>query len=256
MSLETCAEIVRQGDPDRFLATMAAPVALRPRLFALFALNLQVARAPWVSPEPLVCEMRLQWWHDGVEAIGEGRPAPRHDVFDALDGALGARDAQILLELIAARRGDIARTGFSDNAELARYLQATSGGLMWVAARLCGTRDDDARAEAAVREIGQASGLAGWFMAVPALVARGWSPLPDPDPEAISALARDALARLRAARRRVPAVARPATRTGWRAQKTLSLAAANPAAVIGGSLHISEFSRKLSLLVRVLSGSP
>ena len=29
--LKGCAELVRQGDPDRFMATMAAPVAARER---------------------------------------------------------------------------------------------------------------------------------------------------------------------------------------------------------------------------------
>ncbi len=226
--------------------------------------------------------------NDGPNAPPRPPPPPRHPVFDLLagvpdgvpDGAAGAaasagadaapeagpagaaaqgltpRDAQILLDLVAARRGDIARTGFDDREALGRYLQATSGGLMWVAARLCGVPDGDGRAEAAIREIGHAAGLGAWFLAVPALAARGMSPLPDPSPEAIRALAQDGLARLKAARRQVPAAARPATRTGWRARKTLSLAAANPAAVTGGSLHISEFSRKLSLLLRVLSGSP
>ena len=44
MTLNACAELVRQGDPDRFLATMAAPPEARAKLFPLYAFNLEVAR--------------------------------------------------------------------------------------------------------------------------------------------------------------------------------------------------------------------
>ena len=60
MSLQACAELVERGDPDRFLATMAAPVALRATLFPLYAFNVEIARAPWVTQEPMIAEMRLQ----------------------------------------------------------------------------------------------------------------------------------------------------------------------------------------------------
>ena len=43
-----CAALVERGDPGRFRATMAAPLAARRVLFPLYAFNLEVARAPWV----------------------------------------------------------------------------------------------------------------------------------------------------------------------------------------------------------------
>ena len=44
-----CAKLVERGDPLRFRSVMAAPSNLRPALFTLFAFNLEVARAPWVT---------------------------------------------------------------------------------------------------------------------------------------------------------------------------------------------------------------
>ena len=38
-------------------------------LFALFAFNLEVARAPWVTQQPMIAEMRLQWWCDALDEI-------------------------------------------------------------------------------------------------------------------------------------------------------------------------------------------
>jgi len=40
MSVQACADLVRRGDPDRVLATMAAPMAARAVLFPPYAFNL------------------------------------------------------------------------------------------------------------------------------------------------------------------------------------------------------------------------
>ncbi|MFM7443344.1 MAG: squalene/phytoene synthase family protein, partial [Tabrizicola sp.] len=72
MSVDACAELVSRGDPDRFRAVMAAPAFARAQLLPLYAFNLEVARAPWVTEEPLIAEMRLQWWRDVVENAASG----------------------------------------------------------------------------------------------------------------------------------------------------------------------------------------
>jgi hypothetical protein len=57
-----------------------APVAARAPLFALYAFNLEVARAPWVTQEAMIAEMRLQWWRDTVEELGGPGPVRAHEV--------------------------------------------------------------------------------------------------------------------------------------------------------------------------------
>ena len=64
-----CANLVRRGDYDRFLAIMSAPIKKRGALFIIFAFNLEVVRAPWVTKEPMISEMRLQWWLDSINEI-------------------------------------------------------------------------------------------------------------------------------------------------------------------------------------------
>ena len=56
MSLDTCAESLRAHDPDRFGICLLAPPEARPRLLTLYALNLELARAPLASAEPLIAE--------------------------------------------------------------------------------------------------------------------------------------------------------------------------------------------------------
>ncbi len=42
MTIQACAELVARGDPLRFRATMAAPLAAREALLPLYAFNLEV----------------------------------------------------------------------------------------------------------------------------------------------------------------------------------------------------------------------
>ena len=84
MTLEACTEILRQQDPDRFGAVLVAAPEHRPALVTLYALNLEIARAPFQSAEPMLAEMRLQWWADRLAEMGRGTPPPLHDVLTPL----------------------------------------------------------------------------------------------------------------------------------------------------------------------------
>lgn len=256
MSLDACARLVAAGDPDRHLATMAAPESDRQRLWPLYAFNLEVARAPWVSSEPLIAEMRLQFWRDALETMSQAAPPPAHEVAAPLAEVLrGTAVAPAsLLEMIEARRWDIDRAPFEDDGALLAYLQATSGRLMWAAAQLLGA---PGQAEPVVRDAGLAAGIASWLAAVPELEARGRVPLVDARPEGVRALARQGvahLARARAQRHLVPGRAAPALLTGWRCGALLAQAERHPERVAQGALVQSEFRRRGSLLLRGLSG--
>src|SRR5210317_1238100 len=101
-----CAAIVEKGDPERFAAVMASPLPARRVLFPLYAFNVEVSRAPWVTQETMIAEMRLQWWRDALEEIAEGKPVRRHEVTQPLAGFIDAQGAEILDRLVAARRWD------------------------------------------------------------------------------------------------------------------------------------------------------
>ncbi len=254
MSVQACAELVQRGDPDRFLAAMAAPPAARAVLFPLYALNLEIARAPWVTAEPMIAEMRLQWWRDALDEIAKGGAVRRHEVVTPLSEVLDATGAALLGGLADARRWDIYRDPFEDAAHFDRYINATSGHLIWTAARLLGAADE---AEPVIRDLAHAAGVANWLLAIPELEARGRIPLVDGRPEGVSALASRALMRLRSARqqrRQVPASAGPALYAAWRAGPVLQAAARDPSRVIDGQLQTSEFKRRGGLLWASLTG--
>ncbi|MEO0390522.1 MAG: squalene/phytoene synthase family protein [Pseudomonadota bacterium] len=182
---QACARIVQQGDPLRFACCMAAPVEMRARLFPLYAFNVEVSRAPWVTGEAMIAEMRLQWWRDVLDEIAQGGRVRRHEVATPLAAILSAEEAQALDRLVAARRWDVYRDPFEDAAHFHDYLDATAATLMVVAGRA-----------PALRGTGYAGGVAAWLHAIPALEAAGHIPLVNGSSHGIQALAQDALGRL------------------------------------------------------------
>ncbi len=253
------------GDPDRAVTVRLAPPDLRPRLVALYAFNLALARAPWASREPLVARMRVQFWADAVEAAYAGHP-PAHPAAQALGWLLSevALPRGPFEALLAARAGDCDPTP----PELDGYLADTGGAVMALAARALG-----AEADGAATALGWAAGAAGLLRALPALAARGRLPMPGTGvvdlvalqagrttPELASAVAavgaagRARLAQGRAEALRAPRAARPALWAGWRARRTLR--AARPGVDVLRDLgDESEARRRLGLLWCVWTGT-
>ncbi len=247
-----CARAVERGDPDRFLAVMAAPPPARAKLFPLYAFNLEVARAPWLTQETMIAEMRLQWWRDALAEIAAGQPVRPHEVTTPLAAAITPAIARALDALIEARRWDIYRDPFGDEAAFTAHLDATSGTLLWAAAASLGPAD-----EATCRDAGYALGLANWFRAIPDLQARGRIPLVDGTPKTVARLARDGLARLARARARRGTISKPAAPAMlacWDTGAILTRAAHDPAAVAEGRLGRSPARTRLALMLRAASG--
>lgn len=224
MSLQACADIVAKGDPIRFRAAMAAPVAARRVLFPLYAFNVEVSRAPWVTKEPMIAEMRLQWWRDVLEEIAQGKQVRRHEVVDALVPILDAEAAQTLDLLVQARRWDIYSDPFEDDDHFWQYLERTSGLLMWISARALGAKE-----ETMVRNHGTAAGMARLLVATPALIKSGKHPLPNDSANAVQDFANQSLALLasRTGIRTLPKKARSALLSGWLSKPILRKAAQN-----------------------------
>ena len=112
MTIEACASLVRDGDPDRFAAAVAAPVPARAVLFPIYAFNLEVARAPWVTAEPMIAEMRLQWWRDVLSEIEAGGDVRRHEVATPLGAAIGPGEAAGSYRVVKVEDGKFATVGY------------------------------------------------------------------------------------------------------------------------------------------------
>jgi phytoene/squalene synthetase len=263
-----CADLVRRGDPDRWRAAMTAPPDRRDGLMALYAFNLEIARAAYATSDPMLGAIRLRWWSDALAEVFAGQPARRHEVVLPLAETIraSALPREPLEAMVDARGWDCGREGFADLVALEAYLDATAGGLVWLSARHLGAPD---RAEPVARDAGFAAGTAAFLRAVPQLAALGRDPLPGgrlvpgdaPPPPAVAATiralaaaAQARLARARAGRGLLPAACLPAFLSVVGAGGVLARAGADPGRVTGGALEPSEFARRAGLLAAALSG--
>jgi phytoene synthase len=168
-------QTIRQHDEDRYFAALFAPSDKRGDLFALYALNHELARVAESVREPMMGAIRLQWWRETIEGAREGKPR-EHPVAVALAELFRRHDLpQDLFDaMIDAREMDAAAHIFPDVPALENYADATSGNLMRLAARVLGGAEDDL-----VREAGIAYALTGILRAIPFHTARGKVYLPE-----------------------------------------------------------------------------
>lgn len=252
MTLEACTEILRQHDPDRFGAVLTAAPDHRPALVTLYALNLEIARAPFQSAEPMLAEMRLQWWIDRLAEMGEGTAPPLHDVLTPLWDAWGTR-ADHLVEMAEARRRDCERQSFTSVTEVVSYVEATAGRLMWQAASTLGA---PAEARDVVADHALGAGLAAWLRGLPQLqsLGLGLAGAQDKDAQELARIGRDALRRAAAGRSAVPKSASAALYPGPRVVPFLAKISDGKINSFSQKIEITPFQRRASLAWLALSG--
>jgi 15-cis-phytoene synthase len=162
-----CEGLVRTGDPDRYYATLFAPAAARPHLFALYAFSLTVARVREAASNPMAGEIRLQWWRDALqgEARGDVRANP---VAAALEEAIRVNrlGRQPFVDLIDARVFDLYEDPMPRVNDLEGYCGETASALFRLASLVIGNGSEPGGAGAA-GHAGVAYGITGLLRALP-----------------------------------------------------------------------------------------
>ena len=160
------AQAVRRHDRERYLTALFAPADRREDLLALYAFNLEIARTREAVREPMLGQIRLQWWRDALDEIDAGKPPRRHEVVAPLAAAIYRhnlpRDA--FERLLLARERDLDDAPFQTLADLEAYADGTSGALMALALAILGVAD--AAMLARSRSAGRGYALAGLLRAV------------------------------------------------------------------------------------------
>ena len=252
MSIEACGELVRRGDPDRFQTVLLAPPNLRGRLMVLYAFNLELARVAWVSREPLIAQMRLQFWLDVLNEVEKGVQPRAHEVAQPLAVLITTCNLlpEPLRQMVVARRFEIERQPFRRVEELLKYGKEGAANLIWMAAKALGASENS---YAVAMEFGTGVGVAGVLQANSKFVERGFNPLEGLEKSEISGLAKDALLKISASRlkrREFPTFCSAAFLAGWQADLILKKVVANPECVFDGSLQFSEFTKRSRLMLR------
>jgi len=130
---------VRRADPDRWLSSrFIGDPTKRADVIAIYGFSQELARVALGAREPMVAEIRLTWWREGLDDILAGKPARGHPVMQALAQAINRNGlaAAPLEALSDAYFTDLDAERFADDAALEQYLDGASGAVMALAAAI------------------------------------------------------------------------------------------------------------------------
>lgn len=164
--LSPCGALVERHDRDRYLASLFAPEDAREALFALFAFNHEVAKTAEVVSEPMLGQIRLQWWREALAGIFAGTPR-QHEVVQPLARAVAAKDLprDLLETIVDAREFDLDPAPPADFEALRVYVEGTSTTLLHLALKVLGA--EDAASRRAAEHLGPAWAYLGLLRALP-----------------------------------------------------------------------------------------
>lgn len=180
--MATSADIVRDAARlhagDFYLSALLAPRAARDDLIALAAYHGEVARIPLTVSEPMLGQIRLQWWRDAIEAASP-ESASGNPIADALSG-VARRLSLIQADLIAPLdAGDhlLAHGTFESEREFSEFIAGSWTTMFRISARILEPHNS-AEDEAAIAAAGDAYGRARVAADLPLFIARGLCPVP------------------------------------------------------------------------------
>lgn len=135
----------RRGTPPgsmRYFAVLFAAPDVRQLLHAFYAFEAEL-RDTIGGASHDIAHTRLQWWHDELTRLGDGRP--RHPVTIALSPAMAQRPADLarLRELMHAAALDLARNTYADWPELEGYCGQCGALQQAIAGALASPSDPD-----------------------------------------------------------------------------------------------------------------
>jgi hypothetical protein len=127
-------------DPDRMRAARLADPDVRDRLFALYAFHAELAKIPELVSEPMMGQIRYQWWRDCLNEIYGAGSVRAHEVSTPLAEMVAQCGiSRFLLDrIIDGRERDLDPTPFSSIIAATDYADATSGALAQAAVMICG----------------------------------------------------------------------------------------------------------------------
>ena len=155
---QIAADVVRDRDRDRYLADLFISEPARRHVFALHAFNAEIVRIRGVVTEPVLGEVRQQWWRDVLAGRTEAAGNPLAETLLETIAAFKLPVAP-LLALIDARTFDLYNDPMPNLADFEGYAGETTSALFQLAALVLATGTDPGSADAS-GHAGVAMGLA------------------------------------------------------------------------------------------------
>jgi phytoene synthase len=169
---EPVQQQLRERDSDLYLASLFVPEAKRSAVQALYLFCAEVSRIPFLVSEAALGEIRLQWWHDTVEAIFHG-DAQDNPAAQGLAAAIEAGDLPkfALQNLIKAHEFDLYSDPMPSLNDLEGYLGETHATVIRLAGAIL-NYDEALLCAEATGLAGVAYGLASLLRELPRWLAQ------------------------------------------------------------------------------------
>ncbi|ELT96120.1 hypothetical protein CAPTEDRAFT_179390 [Capitella teleta] len=153
------AVIFRKFDYENFLASLLMPQSCRTSVFAIRALNIELAQIQDVVSEKQIGLMRLQFWRDALLRIFKGQP-PESPIAQQLAKAVERHNLSLhwFMQLLECREMRLDRKGeFSRMKEIEEYADKSVCSLNYLMLECLGVRNVDA--DHAISHLGKAQGI-------------------------------------------------------------------------------------------------
>lgn len=175
---EQVRKTARDLSYDRYLASLLAPKKFRPQLWALHAFAGEIAMVPLRVSEPMLGEIRLQWWRDTLSGLACSN-STGHPVAEALRPLLQQNSSMVNLftGMVDARVFDLGGASMPDTQALATYCQKTEGAEFAIAAMILG-ESESLQLDEAAGHAGVSYGMSRLLCTLPLQLSHGISFIP------------------------------------------------------------------------------
>jgi NADH dehydrogenase [ubiquinone] 1 alpha subcomplex assembly factor 6 len=138
-------DLVQKHDHDRYLLSLFAPADARPALWALFALNYEIAKTRDVVSDTNLGLIRLQWWRDEIAKIYAGEACGQNQVLSTVAQAIQKYDLpkELFETLIYAREFDLEDVAPANMDGLKHYADFTNTPLNKMMLKIAGETASD-----------------------------------------------------------------------------------------------------------------
>ncbi|EJC98096.1 uncharacterized protein FOMMEDRAFT_162448 [Fomitiporia mediterranea MF3/22] len=170
-----CREFVRKHDRDSYLTSQFFPKALQPACFAVRAFYLELAMIQDSVSNPLIGQMRMQFWKDAIQQPG----ASPHPIAVALHNASkGAHIAPYhLRRIIEARDIELNSPSHLNMDTLLAHAESTTSTLNYILLSILGLSSSDTYSHAA-SHIGVSQTVSTLLRALPYHASKGVMVIP------------------------------------------------------------------------------
>jgi 15-cis-phytoene synthase len=174
-----CLASLRDLDRDRYLACLLMPATRRGAMASIYAFNAEIARVRDVVREPMLGEIRLQWWRDVLENSNSSEPLA-NPLALALVQTIREHHlpVQSLMNLIDARVFDLYDDPIGEVSALEGYAGETASTLLQLGSLILNPTDAHQTADLS-GHAGVAQTIAGLLLLMPLHRHRGQVFVPD-----------------------------------------------------------------------------